>query len=296
LGILILKRYTTIKSLKLGANTVKYVDAGSGETMLFLHNGGSGYWVWHYQIQHFAKKYRVLAFDMLGCGASDRPNVPYDLKFYTDMVDQIIKKLDLQNVILVGNCVGSGAALEYALLHPGKLKALIVFNLCGGPEMMTPLVRLASLSMPNIFDPIHWAALKIFEHIPGVIDSAVRTNYAVNPDTNDYVFIEEIKAANNPSQTRSRINLKKGLASFNKFSHDFVVSEYLPPTKVFWGQNNKVLSAKNGLQFCERLQPEQFEIIEKAGHLAMAEKPDYVNSQIERFLTNLNTKRQKILD
>lgn len=81
------------------------MEVGSGEPILFLHNGGSGHWIWHYQIQHFAKKYRVFAFDMLGYGASDRPNVIYDLNFYTQMTDEIIEQLNLQNLILVGNCV-----------------------------------------------------------------------------------------------------------------------------------------------------------------------------------------------
>ncbi len=34
-----------MKSLSLSSNTVKYVEVGSGEPMLFLHNGGSGHWV-----------------------------------------------------------------------------------------------------------------------------------------------------------------------------------------------------------------------------------------------------------
>lgn len=190
-----------MKSLTLGSKTVKYVEVGSGEPMLFLHNGGSGHWIWHYQIQHFAKKYRVFAFDMLGCGASDRPNVTYDLNIYTQMTDDIIEQLNLQNLILVGNCVGAAAALEYASRNSSRLQALILFNLCGGRRMMSPLVRLASFPLPDFLEPVHWATLKVFEHIPFVIKSAVRANYAAVPDSTDPVFIEESKEASNPAQT-----------------------------------------------------------------------------------------------
>lgn len=244
-----------MKSLTLGSKTVKYVEVGSGEPMLFLHNGGSGHWIWHYQIQHFAKKYRVFAFDMLGCGASDRPNVTYDLNFYTQMADEIIERLNLQNLILVGNCVGAAAALEYASRNSSRLQALILFNLCGGRRMMSPLVRLASFPLPDSTDP---------------------------------VFIEESKEASNPAQTQSRLNLTKGLSSFDKYSHDFVRPSNLPPTVVFWGQQNRVLPLANGLRFCERLQPTRTHIIENAGHLPMAEKPDYVNKRIENFLSSIS--------
>ncbi len=224
---------------------------------------------------------------MLGCGASDRPNVTYDLNFYTQMTDEILAQLNLQNLILVGNCVGAAAALEYASRNSSRLQALILFNLCGGHHMMTPLVRWASLSLSDFLEPVHWATLKMFEHIPSVIKSAVRTNYAVLPDPTDPVFLAESKEASNPAQTQSRLNLTKGLSSFNKFSHDFVRPSHLPPTMVFWGQQNRVLSLANGLRFCERLQPTRTHIVENAGHLLMAEKPDNVNLQIENFLYSL---------
>lgn len=277
-----------MKSLTLGSKTVKYMEVGSGEPMLFLHNGGSGHWIWHYQIQHFAKKYRVFAFDMLGCGASDRPNVIYDLNFYTQMTDEIIEQLNLQNLILVGNCVGAATALEYASRNSSRLKALILFNLCGGRHMMTPLVRWASFSLPDFLEPIHLTALKIFEHIPYVIKAAVRTNYATPPNPTDPVFLEESQEASNPAQTKSRLNLTKGLSTFNKFSHNFVRPSHLPPIVVFWGQKNRVLPLAKGLRFCVRLQPTRTHIIENAGHLPMAEKPDYVNKRIENFLSSIS--------
>ena len=277
-----------MKSLTLGSQTVKYIEVGSGEPMMFLHNGGSGQWIWHYQIKHFAKKYRVFAFDMLGCGASDRPNATYDLNFYTQMTEEIIEQLNLQNLILVGNCVGAAAALEYASRDSSRLKALILFNLCGGRHMMTPLVRLASFSLPDFLEPVHFAMLKALEHIPFVMKSAVRTNYAVLPKSTDPVFLKESKEAFKPAQTQSRLNLTKGLSSFNKYSHDFVRPSHLPPIVVFWGKQNRVLPLANGLQFCERLQPARTQIVENAGHLAMAEKPDYVNLKIENFLSSLS--------
>lgn len=285
-----LRMYTVfdMKSLSLGPGTVKYVEVGSGEPMLFLHNGGSGHWVWHYQIQHFAKKYRVYAFDMLGCGASDRPNVTYDLDFYTRMIDEILVQLKLENVILVGNCVGAAAVLEYGIRNSSRLEALILFNLCGGHDMMTPLVRLASLPLPSSLEPVHRVALKVFEHTPGVLASAVRTNYAAPPDPTDPVFLAETQEAHNPAQTESRLNLKKGLPSFNKLSHDFVRPTHLPPTMVFWGQQNRVLPLANGLRFCERLQPNRTNIVENTGHLPMAEKPEYVNLKIENFLHDIS--------
>lgn len=254
--------------------------------MLFLHNGGSGHWVWHYQIQHFAKNYRVLAFDMLGCGASDRPDVTYDLGFYSTMARNILEQLDLKDVILVGNCVGAAAALECASRDSSRLKALVLFNVCGGHQMMSPMVRLASLPLSH--RATHQAALNVFRRTPKLVTAAVRTNFATPQDSSHPVYAAEIKEAFNPLQTASRINLTKGLASFNKFSQNFDRAEWLPPVAVFWGKENKVLPLAKGLQFCDRLKPDQQHIISNAGHLVMAEKPSTVNTRIEAFLSGLN--------
>lgn len=277
------------KSLSLGTNVVKYVEVGSGEPMVFLHNAGSGHWIWHYQIQHFAKKYRVLAFDMLGFGASDRPNVAYNLNFYTQMIDEILVQLNLRNVVLVGNCIGAATALEYAIRDPSRLKALILFNLCGGRDMMTPSVRMVSIALPNFLEPIHRVVLQTLERSPWVISAARRTTYASPLDSSDPVALAERKQEGNPAQTQSGLNVIKGLSSFNKFSHDFIRPPFLPPIAVFWGRQNCVLPVNNGLRFCTRLRPTRTYIIENTGHMSMAERPKYVNAQMENFLNLIGT-------
>lgn len=276
-----------MKNLLIGPYNLKYVEAGSGEPMLFLHNAGSGHWIWDHQIRHFAQNYRVFAFDMLGCGASERPDKPYDLDFYTRMTADIIEQLNLKDVTLFGNCVGAAAVLEYASRDSSRVKALVLFNLCGGHHMMTPLVRLVSMPMPQYLKPTHRMILKSFRHAPGVVKAAVRRNYATLPKPADPVYATELKEALNQAQTNSRLNLMQGLATFNKFSHEFARPSHLPPTIVFWGRQNRVLPLVNGLRFCEHLRPAQMHIVEDAGHLPMAEKPGYVNAQIKNFLATL---------
>lgn len=273
-----------MKSLALSSYKVKYEEAGTGQPILFLHNGGSGHWIWHYQIEHFAKNYRVLAFDMAGCGSSNRPNTTYNLDFYTNMADEILEKLKLKDLILIGNCVGASTALELAIRDSSKLKALVLFNLCGGPHMMTPLVRLASSPMPNFVEPAHITVLKMFRLIPGLIEPVVRKNYATRPSPNDPVFIAEVNEAKNPAQDQSRLNLINGLSSFNKFSHDFIRPSNLPPTLVFWGEKNRVMPLAKGLHFCKRLDPLETHVVKDAGHFLMAESPEYVNLKIDDFL------------
>lgn len=72
--------------------------------------------------------YRVVMYDYLGCGKSDRPK---DVKCYTqsravDEVEGVRKALKLGRVHLFGASYGGGLALEVALRYPIAIRSLVV--------------------------------------------------------------------------------------------------------------------------------------------------------------------------
>jgi len=74
--------------------------------------------------------YRVVMYDYLGCGKSDRPN---DAKYYTqsravDEVEGIRKALRLGKVHLFGASYGGALALDVALRYPGSLRSLVILS------------------------------------------------------------------------------------------------------------------------------------------------------------------------
>jgi|GEM_PF-5082526 len=54
-----------------------YVTGGAGEPVVFLHRLGQAYSVWDGVLPLLARRFRVFAVDMLGCGASDKPHIDY---------------------------------------------------------------------------------------------------------------------------------------------------------------------------------------------------------------------------
>jgi len=119
--------------------SIYYIDQGHGTPMLFLHNGGTDQTIWQKQFSTFLPNHRVLALDWPGCGLSDRPNRPYDLSLYLQLLKKFIEDLRLQQLILVGSCVGASTALEFACLFPQSVKSLILFNVFGGTATIPSL-------------------------------------------------------------------------------------------------------------------------------------------------------------
>src|ERR1041385_4457755 len=113
----------------LKRNNVKVSGAGT-QPMLFAHGFGCDQNVWRFVVPAFEKDYRIVLFDYVGSGRSDRS--AYDPARYStldgyaaDILD-ICEVLDLRDVILVGHSVSSMAGLLAATRQPDRFAKLIM--------------------------------------------------------------------------------------------------------------------------------------------------------------------------
>ncbi len=89
--------------------------------------------------------YRVVAFDQLGCGKSDRPKDPalWTLDRYVEEVEIVRNALGLGVVHLLGQSWGTWLGIEYALTYPNAFKSLILADGAANiPHLVTELERL----------------------------------------------------------------------------------------------------------------------------------------------------------
>ena len=102
-----------------------------------IHGLGSSTLDWENQIDFFAKKYQVIAFDLRGHGKSEKPNSPYTVKLFTEDTAQLIQALNQQSVHVVGHSLGGMIAFQLALDFPTLVKSLCIIN--SGPAVTFPL-------------------------------------------------------------------------------------------------------------------------------------------------------------
>lgn len=97
------------------------------DTIVLLHGAGvdSVMLSWAEMIPLLSHRYRVVAPDLPGYGASDRIDGEYTLSFYTEMAKGLIEALGGGPVVLVGLSLGGGICLDVALDHPELVKILV---------------------------------------------------------------------------------------------------------------------------------------------------------------------------
>ena len=138
-----------------GHEVVTYSYGDSNAEVLFLLNGGPGLpsdYLREPLLRMVKEGYRVVTYDQLGCGKSDRPADPalWTIGRYVEEVEAVRKALGLGRVHLLGHSWGGWLGIEYALTYLGGLKSFILSDTCGDmPHLVTELDRLRAALGPE---------------------------------------------------------------------------------------------------------------------------------------------------
>ena len=160
-----------IQNIKVdGYNIVSY-SYGKGENVLFLLNGGPGLPCDYLRDPHIhlvEEGYRIIAFDQLGCGNSDRPEDVslWNITRYVEEVETVRKELGIVNFHLLGQSWGGWLSIEYALTYPDEIRSLILANTCGDLQhLTTELNRMReALGSETVAMMLHHEAMGTIDH------------------------------------------------------------------------------------------------------------------------------------
>ena len=106
---------SSAKNIPIGLDTLSYYDSGNGKTtLLFIHGAFINKEYWNDQLSYFSSNYRVVAIDLAGHGNSTHNRNDWTIQKYGEDIDELIKKLSLKNVIVIGHSIGADIMLEAA--------------------------------------------------------------------------------------------------------------------------------------------------------------------------------------
>ena len=98
-----------------------YVEAGKGETIVFLHGLPESWYSWHHEMESFQSDYRVIAIDLKGYGQSDKADGNYHPRNVADEIIALLDKAGVKQFNLVSHDWGSAIADYVAGGHPDRV-------------------------------------------------------------------------------------------------------------------------------------------------------------------------------
>ncbi|MGP8125748.1 MAG: alpha/beta fold hydrolase [Nitrososphaerales archaeon] len=136
------------KQVEVGEFRINYATAGSGEPLLFLHGSepAETWRVWD-PILGLADTYRIVAPDLLGYGKSSRPTETPDYRTQAQTMGDLVEKLEIRAMSVVGSGWGGQVALEFALSKPESVNSMVLIASTYDKDQLR---RLGKLRKPTL--------------------------------------------------------------------------------------------------------------------------------------------------
>src|SRR6266849_9189416 len=97
-----------------------YEQMGKGRTIVLVHGGLVDSRVWDEQFEEFAKRYRVIRYDLRGFGKSAEPSGSFSP---LEDLRALLGFLKVEQVTVVGGSLGGMIATDFALEYPQTVEA-----------------------------------------------------------------------------------------------------------------------------------------------------------------------------
>ena len=115
------------RTVQIQGHPMRYVDEGSGDPILMVHGLPSHGYLWRNVVGGVVEHGRVIVPDVMGFGGSYQgPDLDYGPTSQQAYFDEFMSAMDLDDITLVVNDLGSVLALNWASRHPDKIKGIVL--------------------------------------------------------------------------------------------------------------------------------------------------------------------------
>jgi pimeloyl-ACP methyl ester carboxylesterase len=252
-----------------------YLEAGSGEPVIMLHGSGPGVSAlanWQHNIGTLAQRFHVLAPDIVGFGATERPDdLVYSLRTWTDHIWAFVDAHGIEKTAVVGNSLGGRIALQMATDRPDRITKMV---LMGTPGVgMTPTEGLAAL---RAYEPSHDAMRDL-----------LRNYFAVDPTmiTDELVAIRyEASIADGAYEAYRAMFFDPRHAGSQLGITESEVRAIATPTLLVHGREDKVVPMQVSVMMLGLLPNADLHVFSACGHWTQIERADEFSALVADYL------------
>jgi haloalkane dehalogenase len=124
-----------VETVQIDGLTLAYRELGAGPPVLLMHGWPTSSFLWRDVMPPIARRNRVVAMDLPGFGASDKPaGASYDFAFFEQALDGFLAALGIDEVGLAVHDLGGPVGLHWTVLHPERVTRLALLNTLVYPE------------------------------------------------------------------------------------------------------------------------------------------------------------------
>jgi pimeloyl-ACP methyl ester carboxylesterase len=258
-----------------------YVEQhGSGAPLLFVHEFAADHRSWAPQVEHFARRYRCVAYAARGYPPSDVPSDPAaysQLRAVADAV-AVLDGLEIPSAHIVGLSMGGFCALHLGRLHPQRTRSLVIAG-CGygaAAEARGPFRRECEAIARAFRDEGSAALASRYSLGPARVQLQNK-----NPEAWRR-FADQLAEHDAEGAALTMLGVQRERPSLYELAGE--LSEMAVPTLIMAGDEDDGC-LDTDLMLKRAMPCAGLALLPRTGHTCNLEEPELFNSSVEHFLT-----------
>ncbi|MBD1380265.1 2-succinyl-6-hydroxy-2,4-cyclohexadiene-1-carboxylate synthase [Metabacillus arenae] len=251
---------------------------GKGPPLLLLHGftGSAENWK---EFKEIWKEYQLISLDIIGHGQTDSPHTVfhYDMMKMVEDLNELLKKLGIESVHILGYSMGGRLALSFAMTYKNRVKSLILES--SSPGLKTEQERserrksdeklAAYIQEAGVMSFVDkWENIPLFKsqkELPSHYQQSIRSQRLKNDPVGLANSLLGMGTGSQPSW-------------WNMLSHLFI------PVLLVCGQKDEKF-CRIAFEMADRLPKRVIKKVNGAGHAIHVERPQIFGTIVDEFLS-----------
>jgi pimeloyl-ACP methyl ester carboxylesterase len=273
-----------LQHMEIHGHRVAYREAGEGPVICLVHGITSTSGTWERIMPYLARRFRVVAPDLLGHGGSAKPRGDYSLGAYASGVRDLLVALGHKRATFVGHSLGGGVAMQLAYQFPERCERLVLIDSGGLGREVHILLRAATLPLAEFVLPL-LASTGLIDAGRGVsrffgrlglrvgtdIEEMARGHASLSDPAARAAFVHTLRTIVDPggqrASARDRLYLAENV-----------------PFLIVWGERDPIIPLDHGYATQEEVPSSRLEIFPGAGHFPHIDDPQRFVDLMEDFI------------
>ncbi|MDP8221799.1 MAG: alpha/beta fold hydrolase [Candidatus Lernaella stagnicola] len=271
--------------------TITWGEMGDGYPLVLLHGILDSHRAWRRVAPQLARHFRVLMPDLPGHGYSGRPDAPYTLTWYADVIAAWMEAVGVEKAHICGHSYGGGVAQWMVLEQRERIDRLALVSAGGLGRGVAPGMRFATFPMlgPLLTPSVMRLALPTFLRLTPAL-----FGYMEPEEQERYIAMRRIPG----SDMAFRRTVGEVINFFGQYMQTIQrvdEVEEMPPVAIFWGAKDPVIPVRHGKDATAQSEGITLTVYKGCGHSCHLDAPERFATDLTDFLLDPNRRPARFL-
>ncbi|MBA3327172.1 MAG: alpha/beta fold hydrolase [Solirubrobacterales bacterium] len=259
--------------LRLHGHRVSYRTGGQGPLLVLVHGITNSSSSWAPVLPLLAEHFTILAPDLPGHGASDKPRGDYSLGAHACVVRDLMVALGHERGTIVGHSLGGGITMQLSYQFPERVERLVLCSSGGLGQEVSLLLRAVALPAAEYVLPL-LASGPLLNTGRAIGRALGRVGLFTGSDVAE--MAAGFASLRDAQTQRAFVHTARAVIDLQGQRVSATNKLYLAqavPTLLLWGERDPIIPAEHGVRAHALMPGSRLEIFDDAGHFPHHDDP-----------------------